>query len=260
MRITFLGGAGTVTGSCYLVEIDGRHVLLDCGQFQGTRAEEARNREPFPIAASDVDAVVLSHAHIDHSGRLPLLRKQGYRGPIYTHPASCALAEIMLRDAGYQSGAELGPITVNGTGLGAGPAVEVWRRELDAEIAIETMDFGDYITLLPERPPQVFTINWITDYPSPYALYGLLLLPDAASNYGHWTDPAFDDLMQAAAEAEDPDDQLAAYLAVEDRVDEEAPVIPWSWDVSHWLVREGLNGVGTLTVGLLDFGRVSWAD
>ena len=80
------------------------------------------------------------------------------------------------------------------------------------------MDFGDYLTLLPERPPQVFTINWITDYPSPYALYGLLLLPDAASNYGHWTDPEFVDLMQAAAETTDPDDQLAAYLAVEDRV------------------------------------------
>jgi ABC-type transport system substrate-binding protein len=66
--------------------------------------------------------------------------------------------------------------------------------------------------------------------------------------------------MQAAAEAEDPEDQRAAYLDVEARVDAEAPVIPWSWDASHWLVRDGLNGVGTLTTGLLDFGRVSWAD
>jgi metallo-beta-lactamase family protein len=101
MRITFLGGAGTVTGSCYALEVGGRVVLLDCGQLQGTRALEARNREPLPIAAADVAAVVLSHAHIDHSGRLPLLRKQGFSGPIYTHAASRALCEIMLRDAGY---------------------------------------------------------------------------------------------------------------------------------------------------------------
>jgi metallo-beta-lactamase family protein len=101
MRITFLGGAGTVTGSCYALEVGGRIVLLDCGQFQGTRADESRNREPLPIAAGDVDAVVLSHAHIDHSGRLPLLRKQGFAGPIYTHSASRALCEIMLRDSGY---------------------------------------------------------------------------------------------------------------------------------------------------------------
>ncbi len=66
--------------------------------------------------------------------------------------------------------------------------------------------------------------------------------------------------MKAAAEATDPDAQRSAYLAVEAEVDAEAPVIPWSWDATHWLVRDGLNGVGTLTVGLLDFGRVSWAD
>jgi metallo-beta-lactamase family protein len=101
MRITFLGGAGTVTGSCHALEVGGRIVLLDCGQFQGMRAVEARNREPLPFAAADVDAVVLSHAHIDHSGRLPLLRRQGFTGPIYTHPASRALCEIMLSDAGY---------------------------------------------------------------------------------------------------------------------------------------------------------------
>jgi len=101
MRITFLGGAGTVTGSCHALEVGGRVVLLDCGQFQGMRAVEARNREPLPFAARDVDAVVLSHAHVDHSGRLPMLRRQGFSGPIYTHPASRALCEIMLKDAGY---------------------------------------------------------------------------------------------------------------------------------------------------------------
>jgi metallo-beta-lactamase family protein len=101
MKITFLGAAGTVTGSCYAIEVGGRTLLLECGMFQGGRAEEARNREPLPIAAAAIDAVVLSHAHVDHSGRLPLLRKQGFTGPIYTQHASRSLCEIMLRDAGY---------------------------------------------------------------------------------------------------------------------------------------------------------------
>lgn len=101
MKITFLGGAETVTGSCYALEVGGRTVLLDCGLFQGGQFEEARNRKPLPIPAESIDAVILSHAHIDHSGRLPLLRQQGFAGPIYTHPATAALCEIMLRDAGY---------------------------------------------------------------------------------------------------------------------------------------------------------------
>jgi oligopeptide transport system substrate-binding protein len=171
-----------------------------------------------------------------------------------------AEARRLLEEAGYASGADLGTITVNATGLAAGPAVAVWREELGVDIAIESMGFEDFLTVLPQRPPPVYTINWITDYPSPYALYGLLLLPDAASNYGRWNDAEFVELMEVAARATDPDDQRSAYLAVEARVDAEAPVIPWSWDASHWLVRDGLNGVGTLTVGLLDFGRVSWAD
>jgi oligopeptide transport system substrate-binding protein len=169
-------------------------------------------------------------------------------------------ARRLLREAGYASGADLGQITVNATSLNVAPAVAVWREELGVDIAIESMDFTDFLQVLPERPPQVFTINWITDYPSPYALYGLLLLPDAASNYGGWTDAEFVRLMEDAARATDPGEQRSAYLAVEAEVDAQAPVIPWSWDVSHWLVRDGLNGVGNLTVGLLDLGRVSWAD
>jgi oligopeptide transport system substrate-binding protein len=169
-------------------------------------------------------------------------------------------ARRLLADAGYDSGADLGPITVNANGLNVAPAVAVWREELGAEIAIESMDWGDYLLILPERPPQIFTISWITDYPNPYALYGLLLLPDAASNYGRWDDAEFVSRMEIAAREADPEAQRSAFLAVEEAVDAESPVIPWSWDVSHWLVREGLNGVGSLTIGLLDFGRVSWAD
>lgn len=101
MELTFLGAAGRVTGSCYLLRVNGRSFLLECGQIQGTLAEEALNREPLPIRPEDIDAVVLSHAHIDHSGRLPLLMRNGFAGPVYTHHATRALCEIMLSDSGY---------------------------------------------------------------------------------------------------------------------------------------------------------------
>ena len=104
-------------------------------------------------------------------------------------------------------GRRLGTITVNGSGVGWAPAVAVWEAELGVQIAVETMDFRDYLKALVVDPPQVFTINWIADYPSPYALYSLLLLPDATSNYGHWDDPEFVQLLEAASGAESEADQ-----------------------------------------------------
>ncbi|MBN1237120.1 MAG: MBL fold metallo-hydrolase [Gammaproteobacteria bacterium] len=101
MELKFLGAAGTVTGSCYLLTTSRHTLLLDCGQIQGNRAEEEGNRAPLPVPLERIDAVVLSHAHIDHSGRLPLLHSQGYDGPIYTHDATRALCEIMLYDSAY---------------------------------------------------------------------------------------------------------------------------------------------------------------
>lgn len=101
MRYTCFGAAREVTGSCHLIEAAGKRVLLDCGLIQGSEEEEARNVEPFPFDPASIDAVVLSHAHIDHSGRLPLLIKQGYAGPVYTHLASRDLCHIMLRDAAF---------------------------------------------------------------------------------------------------------------------------------------------------------------
>lgn len=101
MKISFLGAAREVTGSCFLVETGGRRVLVDCGLIQGTAADEKRNRNPFPFNPQAIDAVVLTHAHLDHSGRLPLLVKAGYRGPVYTQRASRDLARIMLKDAGF---------------------------------------------------------------------------------------------------------------------------------------------------------------
>jgi metallo-beta-lactamase family protein len=85
----------------HVLEADGKRYLLDCGMFQGRRKEAEKRNRDFPFAASSIDAVVLSHAHIDHSGRLPLLVKSGFHGPIYTTPATIDLCDAMLRDTGH---------------------------------------------------------------------------------------------------------------------------------------------------------------
>ncbi len=101
MKLTFQGAAGCVTGSMHHLQVEGKQYLLDCGMYQGRRKEsEARNRN-FPFYPSSIDTMVLSHAHIDHSGRIPLLVKQGFRGPIHTTPATLDLCEAMLRDTGH---------------------------------------------------------------------------------------------------------------------------------------------------------------
>src|SRR5438309_6983122 len=98
-RVTFWGAAHTVTGSMHLLEVNGRKLLLDCGLFQGHRAEAyARNRE-FPFAPPAVDAVVLSHAHVDHCANLPNLVRQGFAGPIYCTAATQDLLALMLADS-----------------------------------------------------------------------------------------------------------------------------------------------------------------
>ena len=99
MQLEFYGAAGEVTGSCHILTVGGRRLLLDCGMIQGGASPEERNRAPFPFDAAQVEAVVLSHAHIDHCGRLPLLRKRGFRGPIYASAACRDLARILLADS-----------------------------------------------------------------------------------------------------------------------------------------------------------------
>ena len=99
MKLEFFGAAGEVTGSCHILRAGGKTVLLDCGLIQGSRADEERNADPFPFEASRIDAVVLSHAHLDHCGRLPLLVKRGFKGPIFAQEASCGLVGILLADA-----------------------------------------------------------------------------------------------------------------------------------------------------------------
>ena len=97
--VTFWGAARTVTGSMHRVDANGRVLLLECGLFQGHRAESRLRNQKFPFRPRDVDAVLLSHAHVDHCGNLPNLVKQGFRGPVYCTPATRALAGVMLGDA-----------------------------------------------------------------------------------------------------------------------------------------------------------------
>src|SRR5882762_9161634 len=97
--ITFWGAARTVTGSMHRLDANGRTILLDCGMFQGRRSESRERNEHFPFRPKDIDAVVLSHAHIDHCGNLPNLVRQGFSGPIWCTPATRDLAAVMLADS-----------------------------------------------------------------------------------------------------------------------------------------------------------------
>lgn len=99
MKLTFLGAAETVTGSRYLLEGAGLRVLIDCGLFQGTKNLRLRNWEAFSVPVDTLDAVILTHAHLDHSGYLPILARLGYRGPVYCTRGTRDLCEVMLRDS-----------------------------------------------------------------------------------------------------------------------------------------------------------------
>src|SRR6187402_1452518 len=99
VQVKFLGAAGTVTGSRYLITVGDFNFLFDCGLFQGLKELRMRNWDPFPIEASAIHAVVISHAHIDHTGYLPRLKKEGFHGPVYCTEPTADLMKIMLLDS-----------------------------------------------------------------------------------------------------------------------------------------------------------------
>ena len=101
VTLAFLGGAGSVTGSRFLLQHAGRRVLVDCGLYQGERELRRRNWAPFPVPPSAIDAVVLTHCHLDHCGYLPALVRDGFDGPVWATEGTAALAEIVLKDSGY---------------------------------------------------------------------------------------------------------------------------------------------------------------
>ena len=141
--LQFFGATEQVTGSLYVVRTARHTVLLECGLVQGGRAEEERNRDPFPVPVDEIDAVIVSHAHIDHSGRLPLLVRRGYKGPIYTQHASKALCEIMLPDSGYLNEKDVEWENKRRRKNGK-PLLEPLYTRADAESSLAQFDSIDY--------------------------------------------------------------------------------------------------------------------
>jgi metallo-beta-lactamase family protein len=150
MHLTFLGGAGTVTGSKYLLETGDQRVLVDCGLFQGLKQLRLRNRTPFPIPPARIDAVVLTHAHIDHSGYLPLLVKEGFSGPIYSTPATADLCAILLPDSGHLQEEEADVANRYGYSKHH-PALPLYTRE-DAVMCLENFEVVDFARDFPALP------------------------------------------------------------------------------------------------------------
>ncbi|MEX2569968.1 MAG: MBL fold metallo-hydrolase, partial [Gemmatimonadota bacterium] len=138
MQISFLGGAGTVTGSKYLVTSGSRRILVDCGLFQGLKKLRLRNREPFAVDPASIDAVVLTHAHLDHSGYLPLLVRDGFRGPIHCTAATADLCGILLPDSGHLQEEEAEYANRRGYSK-HDPAVPLYTQR-DAEISLDYLE------------------------------------------------------------------------------------------------------------------------
>ena len=143
MKITFHGAAQTVTGSQHLLNINGHRLLLECGLYQGRRQESYERNLNLPFEAIKIDAVILSHAHIDHCGNLPNLVKQGFRGPIFATPATAHLANIMLIDAGHIQESDV--VFVNKRRMKAGePPVEPIYTQEDAAMVAQYFQSEDY--------------------------------------------------------------------------------------------------------------------
>ena len=139
MRVQFSGGAGgDVTGSCHIIEAAGKRLLFDCGMIQGDANADRRNFEPFDFDPSSIDALIVSHSHIDHIGRVPLLVKRGFRGPIYSQKASCDLMPIMLMDAANIQEGDAERFNRKRRRKGQEEAVPLYTRE-DVEQALELL-------------------------------------------------------------------------------------------------------------------------
>lgn len=148
MKITFFGAARGVTGSCHMVEACGKKFLVDCGMFQGTLTEQMLNYEEFPFNIQDIDFVILTHAHIDHSGRLPKLYINGYQGVVYATKATCDLCSIMLPDSGHIQEKEIEWVNRKRMRAGKKPTTPMYTAEdgLKCIDIFSRVNYGEEVT------------------------------------------------------------------------------------------------------------------
>ena len=147
MKIQFCGATTGVTGSCHLIKTDRHNVLLDCGQFQGGKAQDAMNREDFPFDPKEIECLVLSHAHIDHCGRIPLLVKRGFKGPVYCTSATADLLKVMLQDSAYIHEKDAEWDTKRSMRAGGGPVEPLYTLK-DADDALRLVKPVEYDQLI----------------------------------------------------------------------------------------------------------------
>ena len=146
MKLTFLGATHEVTGSCTLIEVNGHYGLVDCGMEQG---EDIFENQRIPVEASAIDYILLTHAHIDHSGNIPLIYKNGFRGTVYATTSTCDLCEIMLRDSAHIQESEAEWRSRKAKRAGEAPYVPIYTLD-DAEGALHQFrrcNYGEKVTI-----------------------------------------------------------------------------------------------------------------
>ncbi|MBR6253402.1 MAG: MBL fold metallo-hydrolase [Clostridia bacterium] len=152
MKITFLGATRTVTGSNMLIEVGNKKFLVDCGLYQGQDKEILLNTEDFLFSPSEIDFMILTHAHIDHSGRIPKLYKDGYRGPIYATKATVDLCSIMLPDSGYIQESEVEWLNRKRMREGKHPVDALYTAQdaIDSQVLFEKVNYDEEVQITPE--------------------------------------------------------------------------------------------------------------
>ena len=172
-----------------------------------------------------------------------------------------AAARALLAQAGYASGADLGPISfiANGAGYDQG-IVTMLEENLGVTIDYATMDFATYQARLATDPPRMWSISWVADYPGPNDFLGVLLGTGSTANQGGWSSPEFDAAITDATSAADPAEATAAYARAMGIVRDQAPVVPVSYGTAFSLVRDGLLGANPNGIGILRLAGLEWAD